>query len=177
VYGGAMIVLAAVAVYLAGYALWVAIAAFALESFLLLLFAIATAYSPNDEFNSTTSAGASEGLLASMNSTVREMTNAVSDLFRLISQSDIRQDVLLTRLTEHLSKTNADTVRQVGDKIDETNNLLRLFLETTYQNQVEIARQNAAALQETRRTLDQLVDRLNSTTSSAGQGAATREMA
>ena len=159
VYGGAMLVLLAVSLYLAGYSLVFAIAAFAIEALLLLLLAVATAYSPNDDLTGANGTGASEGLLSSINSTVREMTNAVSDLFRLISQADIRQDVLLTRLTEHFSKTNAENLRQYSEKLDETNGLLRLFLETTYHNQAELSRQQVVALQETRQTLDQLVER------------------
>ncbi len=136
VYGSAVLVLIALALYLAGYASeHVAFAAFGVTALFLFLLAIATAYSPNEDSQSSSALGASETLLSSMNNTVREMTNAVSDLFRLISQSDIRQDVLLTRLTEHVSKINNESSRKFVEKLDETNSLLRLFLQTSYRGQ------------------------------------------
>jgi hypothetical protein len=128
VYAGATLILFAVAMYLlGGYSVWIAFTGFIIEAIFLLFLALVTAYSPNDEGLSQfpLNGGLPEPVLASMNSSVREMTNAVSDLFRLFSQTDIRQDVLLTRLTEYIAKINSENTRAFTDKLDETNILLR----------------------------------------------------
>jgi hypothetical protein len=133
VYAGAVLVLIGIGLYLVGFPITYALTAFAIEALFLLMLAFVTAYSPVDDVLAQPGAMAlPETLLSSINSTVREMTNAVSDLFRLIAQSDIRQDVLLTRLTEHLSKVNAENVRQYAERMEELTAAL-----TTY---VEIAR-------------------------------------
>jgi hypothetical protein len=125
VYVGSVIVLIAVGLFMLGFPFWYPIAGFTLEAFFLLTLAVVTAYSPSEEGTTLTqSAALSESLLTSINSTVREMTNAVSDLFRLISQSDIRQDVLLTRLTDHVSKLNAESFRQYADTLEQTNTVI-----------------------------------------------------
>lgn len=133
VYIGSVIVLIAVAMYLLGYSFWLPLGGFLIEACFLLALAIVTAYSPYEEAASASqSAALSESLLTSINSTVREMTNAVSDLFRLISQSDIRQDVLLTRLTDHLSKINAENFRHYSDRLDHTNELISEFITSVH---------------------------------------------
>ncbi|MBI5647578.1 MAG: hypothetical protein HY962_11660 [Ignavibacteriae bacterium] len=162
VYGGAVLVLISLVVYLAGYVdETFALVAFSIQALLLLLLAFVTAYSPNEDAAGSNAFGASETLLSSMNSTVREMTNAVSDLFRLISQSDIRQDVLLTRLTDHLSKVNSENIRQYSDTMQETNLLLRGFLETTSGRSDALMQQNIEALREARESLESIARRLS----------------
>jgi hypothetical protein len=129
VYIGAVIMLATVGLYLLGFSFWYPLAGFAVEAFFMLALAVITAYSPSDDGPNTSQSNAlSETLLTSINNTVREMTNAVSDLFRLISQSDIRQDVLLTRLTDHLSKLNADNFRQYSETLEHTNAIIGEFV-------------------------------------------------
>lgn len=136
VYVGAMLVLVAVALYLAGSSLWIALAAFLLEALFLLMLAVVTAFSPSEDSPAAVGAlGVSDNLVASINGSIQEMTNAVSDLFRLISQTDIRQDVLLTRLTENLAKMNAENVRKLGDRLEQTNALLNEIIENTRQQQ------------------------------------------
>ncbi len=130
VYAGAMFVLVSVGLYMVGFELWIPVTGFTLEALFLLLLAIVTAYSPPEETTPSNQGALSDHVLASVNGSVREMTNAVSDLLRLTSQSDIRQDVLLTRLTEYISKSNAETVRSFTSKLDETNRLLRNVLNT-----------------------------------------------
>lgn len=128
VYAGSVIVLITVGLYLFGYPFWYPLGGFALEAMFLLSMAVVTAYSPYDEgANTAQSTVLTETLLTSINNTVREMTNAVSDLFRLISQADIRQDVLLTRLTDHLSKINAENFREYADSLDRTNAVIGEF--------------------------------------------------
>ncbi|MDH7516569.1 MAG: hypothetical protein QHI48_11930 [Bacteroidota bacterium] len=164
VYGGAVLLLAALGFYLAGYtSKTLVLAAFALEAVFLLLLALITAYSPNEQGGESGMLEAIESLFTSMNNTVREMTNVVSDLFRLISQSDIRQDVLLTRLTEHITKIQSESTHRYTEKLEETNGLLRLFLETSYKNQVELTRQYTASLQETREVVEKLASALRRT--------------
>ena len=84
------------------------------------------------------------------------MTNAVSDLFRLISQTDMRQDVLLTRLTEYISKVNAENTRMQVEKMEETNKNLRAFSESVAQLQGELSREQLQKLQETNVALQSL---------------------
>ncbi len=154
VYAGAMIVLLAVAMYLAGYTLWIAMGAFLLEALFLLLLAMVTAYSPvDDTAASGVSLGLSENLLTSINSSIHEMTNAVSDLFRLISQTDIRQDVLLTRLTENISKLNAENTRKYSEKLEQTNALLRELNENSRAQLQSILQQQQQSMQQTRRLI------------------------
>lgn len=156
VYVGAVAVLLAVALYLAGSSIWVAMGAFVLEGLFLLLLATVTAYSPSeDAVLSANQAGMSEPLLTSINGSIQEMTNAVSDLFRLISQTDIRQDVLLTRLTENIGKMNAENTRRFGEKIEQTNALLRELNETSRQQMQSMLQQQQQTLQQTRRLLGQ----------------------
>lgn len=129
VYFGATVLLVTVALYLAGYPLVVALAGFGIEAFFLLLLAIVTAYSrPDEQATPARGLAQSDHTLQSLNGTVREMTNAVSDLFRLMSQSDLRQDVLLTRLTEYMNKSSAEQMRLQGERLAETNDLLRDML-------------------------------------------------
>jgi hypothetical protein len=154
VYAGAMLVLVSVALYLAGSTLWIAMGAFLVEAALLLLLAMVTAYSPvDDDVAGTGSFGLSENLLATINGSIQEMTNAVSDLFRLISQTDIRQDVLLTRLTENISKLNAESTRKYGEKLEQTNVLLRELNENSRAQLQGILQQQQQAMQQTRRLL------------------------
>lgn len=156
VYFGAMLVLLAVALYLAGYSPWIAMVAFFAEALALLLLATVTAYSPSEDAAvGSTTLGLSENLLTTINGSIREMTNAVSDLFRLISQTDIRQDVLLTRLTESIAKLNAETSRKYGEKLDQTNALLRELNENS-RLQLQGILQQQQTLVQTRRQLSQL---------------------
>ncbi|MDX9759500.1 MAG: hypothetical protein RBU27_10100 [Bacteroidota bacterium] len=157
VYAGAMLVLIAVALFLAGWPAWVATVAIIIETLALLLLATVTAYSPTEEAaTSAVSLGLSENLLTSINGSIREMTNAVSDLFRLISQSDIRQDVLLTRLTENIAKLNAETGRKHGEKLEQTNALLRELNETSRTQLQGLLQQQQQNLAQTRRLLAHL---------------------
>ncbi|MBE0642449.1 MAG: hypothetical protein IH600_00035 [Bacteroidetes bacterium] len=154
VYAGAMIVLVAVALYLAGSTLWIAMGAFLIEALFLLLLAMVTAYSPVDDAPSSSgSLGLSENLLTSINGSIHEMTNAVSDLFRLISQADIRQDVLLTRLTENISKLNAESTRKYSEKLEQTNALLRELNENSRAQLQGIIQQQQQSMQQTRRLI------------------------
>ncbi len=125
VYGGATLILISIALFLLGYSMWFALASFFLEATFLLFLSVATAYQPSEDSASPYSLGLPEHVLVSINNSVREMTNAVSDLFRLFSQTDIRQDMLLTRLTEYLSKANNENTRLFIEKLEETNALLR----------------------------------------------------
>ena len=136
VYVGAMLVLVAVALYLSGVGVWVPLAAFALEALFLLALAIVTAFGPTEDSPAAAGAlGLSDNLLTSINGSIHEMTNAVSDLFRLFSQTDIRTDVLLTRLTENIGKTNAESSRRMAEKLEQTNALLRELTEAIRQQQ------------------------------------------
>lgn len=130
VYLGALIVLITLALYLAGQTVWFAYAGFMVEALFLLLLAVVTAYSPNDDLHASPHGlNLPETLLSSINTSIHEMTNAVSDLFRLISQTDIRQDVLLTRLTESISKMNAESSHSFAEKLDQTNGILKEYAE------------------------------------------------
>ncbi|MFA6234359.1 MAG: hypothetical protein WC824_09305 [Bacteroidota bacterium] len=154
VYSGAMLVLVAVALYLAGSSLWIAMAAFMVEALLLLLLAMVTAYSPvEDSVAGNGVLGLSDNLLTSINGSIHEMTNAVSDLFRLISQTDIRQDVLLTRLTDNISKLNAENSRKFSEKLEQTNVLLRELNENSRAQLQGILQQQQQSMQQTRRLL------------------------
>jgi len=154
VYAGAMIVLIAVALYLAGSSLWIAMAAFLLEAIFLLLLAMVTAYSPVDDASATGGAlGLSENLLTSINGSIREMTNAVSDLFRLISQTDIRQDVLLTRLTDSIGKLNTENARKYAEKQEQTNALLRELNDVLRMQLQTVQQQQQQVMQQTRHVL------------------------
>ncbi|MDT8324671.1 MAG: hypothetical protein RRA94_11195 [Bacteroidota bacterium] len=137
VYAGAMVVLITAALYLAGYSIWFALAGLSLEALLLLLLAIVTAFSGNDDGQASPAGHMlAENPLASIHGPINEMTNAVADLFRLISQTDIRQDVLLTRLTENIGKQSAENTRRLIEKLEENNAVLREAL-TAVQAQVE----------------------------------------
>ncbi len=126
VYAGAMVVLITAAMYMAGYSIWFALAGLSLEALLLLLLAVVTAFSgPDDGAASQSGHMLAENPLASIHAPINEMTNAVSDLFRLISQTDIRQDVLLTRLTENIGKQSAENTRRLLEKLEENNAMLR----------------------------------------------------
>lgn len=154
VYAGAMVVLLAVALYLAGHSLWYAIGGLILEAFFLLSLAVVTAYSRSEDVASSAgSLSAQDNLLSSINSSIHEMTSAVSDLFRLISQTDIRQDVLLTRLTESLGKANSENVRRYSEKLEQTNALLREINETSRAQLQSLLQQQQQTLQHTRRLL------------------------
>lgn len=157
VYVGAMLVLVAVAMFLAGWSIWITTVAIILEALALLLLATVTAYTPTEEaVAGAVPHGLSENLLTSINGSIREMTNAVSDLFRLISQSDIRQDVLLTRLTENIAKLNAETARKYGEKLEQTNTLLRELNENSRAQMQGILQQQQQNLAQTRRMLAHL---------------------
>ncbi|MBN1447159.1 MAG: hypothetical protein JXA28_04455 [Bacteroidetes bacterium] len=157
VYAGAMVVLLTVALYLAGSSLWFAIVGLALEAVFLLMLAIVTAYSPNEEAGAPTGTLATQdNLLSSINSSIHEMTTAVSDLFRLISQTDIRQDVLLTRLTESIGKMNTENARRSAEKLEQTNGLLREMNDLSRAQLQNILQQQQQSLQHTRRLLSLL---------------------
>jgi len=167
VYFGAMIVLICVALYLVGFSLWIAIAGFSLESLLLCFYAIVTTYSTPEEGSSGTTSGLPEDLLTSINNTAREMTNAVSDLFRLVSQSDIRQDVFMTRLTEYIAKTNAENFRVYAEKLEETNTILREFVESHHRSLEALETMYREAIEDPRRIgvkqrVDETVNALSS---------------
>jgi len=152
VYAGAMVVLITVGMYLAGFPLWLPLAGFGLEALFLLGLAVVTSYTPPEDSGGAASpSGKQEGLMTSMNNTLREMTNAVSDLFRLVSQADIRQDVLLTRLTEQLSRINAENIRKYSEKLDESNVILNEFVHQAKAHQDELVRQQGQAIGEIKR--------------------------
>lgn len=154
VYFGAMLVLVGVGLYLSGYDLLFALGGLAIEAAFLLLLAVVTAFSKNEDGGMpATALGLSETLITSINSSIREMTTAVSDLFRLISQTDIRQDVLLTKLTESYSKMNSDNVRKYVEKLDQTNSLLREQAELSQTLMQSIVQQQQQTIQHTRRLL------------------------
>lgn len=157
VYAGAMVVLLTVALYLAGNSLWYAIGGLLFEAVLLLLLAVVTAFSRSEETVSATGAlSTQDNLLGSINSSIHEMTSAVSDLFRLISQTDIRQDVLLTRLTESLSKVNTENARRYMDKLEQTNALLREMNDSSRVQLQSLLQQQQQTLQQTKRMLTAL---------------------
>jgi hypothetical protein len=157
VYAGAMLVLVAVAMYLAGAPVTVAVAGFAIEAGLLLVFALVTAYSPIEDYRgSSHSASTSDTVFTALNDNVRDMTNAISDLFRLVSQTDIRQDVLLTRLSEFLSKSSADSTRIQVEKLDEIHKTLKTFTEEIALNQHKMREEYLKFTQETEQTVQRL---------------------
>lgn len=162
VYFGAMVLLIFVGLRLGGVIPEkIALVGVAIEAFMLFLLAVVTYYSPSDELLPTTLQGKSpDNLLSSVNQSVQGMTNAVSDLFRLLSQSDMRQDVLLTRLTEYISKVSAENTRLQIEKMEETNQNLRYFSDTLQEVQGAMAREQVAKLQETKEALYVLNDSL-----------------
>ena len=154
VYLGALFVLLALAVYLAGETVWFAYAGFFVEAFFLLLLALVTAYSPGDDLHASPHGlNLPESLLTSINTSIHEMTNAVSDLFRLISQTDIRQDVLLTRLTESISKMNAESSHTFAEKLDQTNMILKEYTEVSRTKLEGLLEQQQEATRETQHLL------------------------
>jgi len=157
VYFGAMLVLVGVGLYLAGFDLLFALGTLLVEALFLLLLAVVTSYSRNDEAGKgTATAGAPEPLMASMNNSVREMTTAVSDLFRLLSQTDIRQDALLTRLTDGFAKVSAENARKYMERIDQTNAILREHTEQSREQLQSLIQQQHLALEQTRLMLAML---------------------
>lgn len=162
VYFGAMVLLIFVGLRLGGVIPEkIALVGVAIEAFMLFLLAVVTYYSPSDELLPTTLQGKSpDNLLSSVNQSVQGMTNAVSDLFRLLSQSDMRQDVLLTRLTEYISKVSAENTRLQIEKMEETNQNFRFFSDTFQEVQGAMAREQVAKLQETKEALSVLNDSL-----------------
>jgi hypothetical protein len=78
----------------------------------------------DDVAASTEGMAMNENQMQSLNRAVHDMTNAVTDIFRLISQTDFRQDVLLTKLTESQAKITAAGTRQFIDTLEETNRIL-----------------------------------------------------
>lgn len=162
VYFGAMVLLIFVGLRLGGVIPEkIALVGVAIEAFMLFLLAVVTYYSPSEELLPTTLQGKSpDNLLSSVNQSVQGMTNAVSDLFRLLSQSDMRQDVLLTRLTEYISKVSAENTRLQIEKMEETNQNLRYFSDTLQEVQGAMAREQVAKLQETKEALYVLNDSL-----------------
>jgi hypothetical protein len=154
VYAGAMIVLLSVALYLAGNSYWYAIAGLILEALFLLLLAVITGYGANEDMNTGPSAlGVPDSLQVSMNSSIREMTDAVSDLFRLISQSDIRQDVLLTRLSENFGKQTNENTRKYAERLENTNTILREMNDTSRIQLDRLLEQQQQQLDEMRRLI------------------------
>jgi hypothetical protein len=138
VYAGAMVVLLTVALYLAGYSIWFAFAGLTLEAVFLLSLAIATAYSSSDDAAGIPSAHlTADPTLGSIHTPIHEMTTAVTDLFRLISQTDIRQDVLLTRLTENIGKQNIESTRKIVEKLEQNSTLLQEAL-TLSRQQIDV---------------------------------------
>jgi hypothetical protein len=130
-----------------------------IEAFMLFLLAVVTYYSPSDEISPASQFDLKRNpdtLLSSINQSVQGMTNAVSDLFRLISQTDMRQDVLLTRLTEYISKVNAENTRLQIEKLEETNRNLMTFGDTLGRLQHEIAGEQMKKLGETNTALQSL---------------------
>ncbi len=159
VYFGAMLVLVGVGLYLSGFDLFFALGGLAIEAIFLLLLAVATSFSRNDDGGTpATALGLSDTLISSINSSIRDMTTAVSDLFRLISQTDIRQDVLLTRLTENIAKINNENVRKNLEKLDQTNAILREQAELSNTLLQNLVQQQQQATQQTRRILTILDD-------------------
>jgi hypothetical protein len=157
VYFGAMLVLVGVGLYLSGYDLLFALGGLAIEALFLLLLATVTAFSRNEDAGPTAAPlGLSENLISSINSSIREMTTAVSDLFRLVSQTDIRQDVLLTKLTEGYSKMNGDHARRYLEKMDQTNALFREQAEATQALLHNLIQQQQQAAQQTRLLLSHI---------------------
>ncbi|MCB2205621.1 hypothetical protein KQI65_12830 [bacterium] len=142
VYAGATVVLITAALYLGGYSIWFALAGLGLEALLLLLLAVVTAFSAVDD-GAAKQGGhlPGENPLAGLHTPINEMTNAVSDLFRLISQTDIRQDVLLTRLTENIGKQNAENTRKIVEKFEQSGLQLREALEASRRQFEELQRQ------------------------------------
>ncbi len=161
VYFGAMVLLIFVGLRLGGVIPEkAALIGVGIEAFMLFILAVVTYYSPSEEIG-----GGSvsfdlkknpDTLLSSINQSVQGMTNAVSDLFRLISQTDMRQDVLLTRLTEYISKVSAENTRLQIEKLEETNRNLMLFGETLGRLQNEIAGEQLKKLGETNNALQSL---------------------
>lgn len=158
VYFGAMVLLVFVGLRLGGVIPEkAALIGVGIEAFMLFLLAVVTYYSPADELASVQfQQKSSDTLLSSINQSVQGMTNAVSDLFRLISQTDMRQDVLLTRLTEYISKMNAENTRLQVDKMEETNKNLLAFSESVSQLQGELSREQLQKLHETNIALQSL---------------------
>lgn len=158
VYFGAMVLLIFVGLRLGGVIPErAALIGVGIEAFMLFLLAVVTYYSPSDDVSpSSYPLRSSDNLLSSINQSVQGMTNAVSDLFRLISQTDMRQDVLLTRLTEYISKVSAENTRLQIEKMGETNKNLRDFAETLRELQGETAREQLNKLQETNDALRSL---------------------
>jgi uncharacterized protein YukE len=124
VYIAAIVLIVGVGLYLGGYDFRFAIAGFALQAFFLLLLAIVTMFSPMEDSAAPDSMGMSEPQMTALNRAVKDMTNAVTDIFRLISQTDFRQDVLLTKLTENQAKIMSSSTRQMIDTLEETNRIL-----------------------------------------------------
>ncbi len=125
VYVSAVFLIVGVGLNLAGYDFRIALAGFAMQAFFLLLLAIVTAYGPmEDAAASPEAAGMNENQFIALNRAVHDMTNAVSDLFRLISQTDFRQDVLLSKLTENQAKITAAGTAQFIETLQETNTIL-----------------------------------------------------
>ncbi len=157
VYGGAMLVLVAVGFYLAGAPLWVAVAGFGIEALLLLMFAVVTAYSPPESAGGASAGKSSlDVTLTQLSNSVRDMTNSVSDLFRLASQTDLRQDVLLTRLSEFLSKTTAESARMQVEKLNEIHETLKSFADELALNQYRIREEYVKVTEKTEQTRQKL---------------------
>lgn len=158
VYFGAMVLLIFVGLRLGGVIPEkAALIGVGIEAFMLFLLALVTYYSPSDEASPVSiHTRTPETLLSSINQSVQGMTNAVSDLFRLISQTDMRQDILLTRLTEYISKVSTENTRVQIDKLEETNQNLRGFGETLAELQGQFSRDQIEKLQETNAALQNL---------------------
>jgi len=154
VYFGAMLVLVGVGLYLSGYDLFFALGGLAIEAVFLLLLAVVTSFTRNDDGGTSAAAlGRTDTLITSINISIREMTTAVSDLFRFVSQTDIRQDVLLTKLTENISKINNENIRKYLEKLDQTNAILREQTELTHSLMQNLVQQQQQQMQQTRRIL------------------------
>ncbi len=154
VYAGAMILLVTVALYLGGSSIWFAYGGFFIEAAFLLLLSLVTAYSSNQmPYAAQSSAAAPDVLLKAINASISEMTTASTDLFRFLSQTDIRQDVLLSRLTDNIAKITAENTLEFANRLDRTNTLLN-ELHATSRDQLEsLLQQQQSQAEQTSRLL------------------------
>ncbi len=158
VYFGAMILLIFVGLRFAGVITErMTLVGIGIEAMMLLALSIVTHFLPNDDAQpQSLTQGRPELLLSSINQSVQGMTDAVSDLFRLISQTDMRQDILLTKLTEYISKVSAENTRLQVEKLEETNQNLREFGEMIRTTQLEVTQKQLQKLDQTNESLQAL---------------------
>jgi len=158
VYFGAMILLIFVGLRFAGVITErMTLVGIGIEAMMLLVLSMVTHFLPNDDAQPASLVqGKPENLLSSINQSVQGMTDAVSDLFRLISQTDMRQDILLTKLTEYISKVSAENTRLQIEKLEETNQNLRSFGEMIRTAQLEVTQRQLEKLDQTNESLQAL---------------------